>query len=228
MEHRDWVYDDLRQVGLDFEDEREVETYDARQGGSAVKDAALLERLGVGAGTAMADIGCGTGIMACQAAAMGARVQAVDVSSAMLRAVAQRADHAGVALDRRHAGFLTFEATDLDLVTSKFALHHLPDFWKAAALVRIHDALKPGGRLYLEDVVFNCAPADVAETVEAWIGYMTAQTGYTRDDVACHVRDEHSTFGWIMERLITEAGFTLLQASYEEPVYATYLAERPA
>ena len=31
----DWWYDDARQVGLDFEDEQEVATYDARQGGSA-------------------------------------------------------------------------------------------------------------------------------------------------------------------------------------------------
>lgn len=225
---QDWFYDDLRQVGLDFEDEGEVETYDARQGGSAAKDAVLLERLGVGPGTAMADIGCGTGIMACQAAAMGAQVQAVDVSKTMLRAVERRTRDSGVALGLQHAGFLTFEASGLDLVTSKFALHHLPDFWKAAALVRIHDALKPGGRLYIEDVVFNCAPTAITATVEAWIDYMMAQTGYTREDVACHVRDEHSTFGWVLERLITEAGFTLLRASYEEPVYATYLAERPA
>ena len=43
-----------------------------------------------------------------------------------------------------------------------------------------------------------------------------------------HVRDEHSTFGWVIEGLIKEAGFTLESATYTAPVYGTYLARKPA
>jgi putative AdoMet-dependent methyltransferase len=226
VQHPDWFYDDLRQVGLDFEDPQQVATYDARQGGSGAADAALLARLGVTPDTVMADLGCGTGILAIEAARIGARVHAVDVSREMLRAVQARAQ--GLPrLTCQHAGFLSFEVepASLDLITTKNALHHLPDFWKAVALVRMRQALKPGGRLYIRDVAFGCAPSEIAATVEGWIAWMTANTGYSREEVAAHVREEHSTFTWVLERLVEEAGFRLVQRDYDMGVYAAYLAE---
>ncbi len=62
---------------------------------------------------------------------------------------------------------------------------------------------------------------------ETWIDFLVRETGYTREDGASHVREEHSTFGWILERMITEAGFRLLARTHDG-VYATYLAEAPA
>lgn len=40
-------------------------------------------------------------------------------------------------------GFLTYEheGEPVDLVHTRNALHHLPDFWKAVALARIHRAV---------------------------------------------------------------------------------------
>lgn len=143
----DWWYDDLKQIGLDFEDEAEVATYDARQGGSIDADRALLTRLGVTPTTAMADIGCGTGLLACTAATMAGSVRAIDVSAAMLRAAEARARSQGLAnITFEREGFLTFAGSgDLDLIVTKAALHHLPDLWKAVALTRMRDALKPAG-----------------------------------------------------------------------------------
>lgn len=225
MTKPDWWYDDLKQVGLDFEDEAQVATYDARQGRSSEADRALLLELGMQAGTAMADIGCGTGILACEAARLGANVRAIDVSAAMLKAAQARAEGlTNIAFER--AGFLSFEVRgDLDLVTTKNALHHLPDLWKAVALTRMRQALKLGGRLYIRDVAFNCTPDAIGETAEAWISFLARETGYTREDGACHVREEHSTFGWILERMITETGFTLLSRTHDG-VYSTFLAEK--
>ena len=40
-----------------------------------------------------------------------------------------------------------------DLVISEYALHHLPDFWKAVALERMAGFLRPGGTLRLRDLV---------------------------------------------------------------------------
>jgi putative AdoMet-dependent methyltransferase len=229
MTQPDWWYDDLRQVGLDFEDEAEVSTYDVRQGGSSEADRALLQRLGVTRRTAMADIGCGTGLLACEAAELAKSVRAIDVSAAMLRAADARAASRGLANIRfERAGFLSFTASgDLDLIVTKYALHHLPDLWKAVALTRMRDALRVGGRLYIRDVVFNCLPDAVPETAENWIGFLVRDSGYSREDGACHIREEHSTFGWIIERMITDAGLSLLSRTHEG-VYATYLAEKIA
>src|SRR5438132_1610888 len=72
----------------------------------------------------------------------------------------------------KHGGFLSYqhEGPPADIVTSKFALHHLPDFWKAVALARIHAWLRPGGIFFLRDVVFSFAAGDCARGVEDWIG----------------------------------------------------------
>ncbi len=42
------------------------------------------------------------------------------------------------------------------------------------------------------------------------------------------LRDEHSTYDWIMEGLIKQAGLQLLTAEYSNDVYADYLAVRPS
>ena len=226
----DWYYDDLRQVGVDFESETMVADYDRRQGNSEDTADALLDRIGLRPGDEIADVGCGTGQFACVAARRCRKVHAIDVSAAMLAAGRRRADDLALSnVTFHHAGFLSFAVDDesLDLVTTSFAFHHLPDFWKAIALERMRKALKPGGRLFLKDVVFSCAPVDLPGAVERWADWMVANTGYSRDEVACHVREEHSTLSWIMEGLIERSGFRLLSATYEREVYAEFLAERP-
>lgn len=229
MTQPDWWYDDLKQVGLDFADLAEVATYDARQGGSAQADRALLQRLGVTRDIAMADIGCGTGLMACEAARLARSVRAIDISAPMLSVARRRATDQGLAnIAFERAGFLTFAASgDLDLITTKAALHHLPDMWKAVAFTRMRDALKPGGRIFIKDVAFNCLPDALPRAVEGWIGWMERETGYSRDEVATHVRDEHSTFAWVITRMIQDAGFRLLEETHEG-VYATWWAEAVA
>ena len=99
----------------------------------------------------MADIGCGNGVLACEAALMGAKVDAIDISPAMLALAEIQARDRKVAIRTQSAGLLSFayKPNSYDLVVSEFALHHLPDFWKAVALARIFRALKPGGSFYL-------------------------------------------------------------------------------
>jgi hypothetical protein len=128
----------------------------------------------------------------------------------------------------QHAGFLTFvlPPASVDLVTTKFALHHLPDLWKGVALSRIRSVLKPGGRLFLRDVVFGGAPDKLPSIAEDWISWMQANTGYSRAETATHIRDEHSTYDWIIEGLLRQAGLQILSIKYEPPVYADFLAAR--
>lgn len=224
----DWWYDDRRQVGLDFEDADEVATYDARQGGSAEADRALLQRLGLSPDMTLADIGCGTGILVCEAARACRAAVGIDVSAAMLAVARGRAADLGCAnLTFQQAGYLSFEAADqtFDLITTKNALHHLPDFWKAMALARLHAALKPGGRLYIRDVMFTEPPHRLAAAVETWIDWLGTNTGYSRAEAAGHVREEHSTFAWVIERMLADCGFRVVEHR-QDGVYGQFIAER--
>jgi 2-polyprenyl-3-methyl-5-hydroxy-6-metoxy-1,4-benzoquinol methylase len=227
---RDWYYNDRRHVGLDFSAEAQVATYDRRQGDHPDRARAALKSLGAIAGWTVADIGCGTGLMACEAAAMDMTVHAIDISPAMLSMAEQRARDLGVSLITQSAGFLSFayEPDQFDLVISEYALHHLPDFWKAVALARLFKAIKPGGMLFLRDVVFTCKPDGIERNVEQWGDFLLKNHSYSRDEFAMHVRDEHSTFGWVIEGLIKEAGFALEDAHYTAPVYGAYRARKPA
>lgn len=227
MKQSDWYYDDLRQVGLDFDDERQVQSYDDRQSSTTEEDRRLLDTLGLSADDVIADVGCGTGILACEAAKRCAKAHALDISTAMLAAAKRRAGELNLSnVEFHRMGFLSADlpAGSLDLITSKFALHHLPDLWKGVALARLHGFLKPGGRLFLRDVVFSCAPGEFADVAEGWCDWMAANTGYSREDVACHIREEHSTYSWILEGLIRAAGFSLESATYDGTAYGDLLA----
>ena len=101
----------------------------------------------------------------------------------------------------------------------------MPDFWKALAFTRLHAALRTRGKLHIKDVIFNDPPHRLTEAAEAWIDWMATNTGYTREDAACHVRREHSTFGWVIERLLTGCAFRIVERTHEG-VYGTFLAER--
>jgi SAM-dependent methyltransferase len=231
MRHRDWIYDDRHQVGLDFSDRGEVAEYDRKQADGSGDNAALLAILALKPEDVIVDLGCGTGAFICAAARIARRALAIDISEAMLEATAARAKALGLTnLECTKASFLTWDASahEADVIVSKFALHHLPDFWKAVALRRMYEALKPGGRLFIRDVVFSCRPEEIEATIENWIVWTEAHTGYRRADIVRHMREEHSTFGWIMEGLLAAAGFRIIRSDYDPGMtYADYLLIKP-
>ena len=222
---RDWYYNERRSIGIDS---TVASIYDG-QDDSDLRARAALTMLGVQAGWRVADIGCGTGVLACEAALMGADVDAVDISPAMLALAEIHARDRKVALRFQSAGLLSFayKPNSYDLVVSEFTLHHLPDFWKAVALARIFRALKPGACFYLRDIVFASMPDGPDRGVEAWADFIIKNHRFTRESVITHMRDEYSTFGWVIERLLTEAGFTLVSADYDTPLHGTYRLRKP-
>ena len=133
---------------------------------------------------------------------MGAEVDAIDISPAMLDLAKLQASERRVAIRTQAKGLLSFayQPDSYDLVVSEFALHHLPDFWKAVAMSRIYRALKPGGSFFLRDIVFVSAPDGSDRDVEQWADFHIKNHDFSRDSVATHMRDEHSTFGWVIER----------------------------
>jgi SAM-dependent methyltransferase len=138
-------------------------------------------------------------------------VHAVDVSPAMLAVCRKKAEQRGLAnLETHCAGFLTYvhEDAPADAMVSVAALHHLPDFWKAVALRRMAKMLRPGGRLYLFDVVFSFCVDEAEQALDAWLGGIRAAAGdEMADEAVVHVRDEYSTFEWVLDGMLERAGF---------------------
>ena len=222
---RDWYYNQRRRIGLDT---AVASIYDSQDDGD-LRARSALAMLGVRPGCRVADIGCGNGVLATEAALMGAEVDAVDISPAMLALAEVYAHDRNAAIRVKSAGLLSFayEPSSYDLIVSEFTLHHLPDFWKAVALSRIYGALKPGANFYLRDIVFVSMPDGSERDVEQWADFNIKNHNLERDSVVTHMRDEYSTFGWVMERMLTEVGFALVSADYHAPLHGTYLLSKP-
>jgi ubiquinone/menaquinone biosynthesis C-methylase UbiE len=228
-----WWLEETIHAGREHFDEQHTRRYDAKEDARAAEEVALLRELGVlSAGCSVVDLGAGTGQFTLAAADVCERVVAVDVSALMLARLAEKLQlRAASNVEVVQAGFLTYRHSGppADLVYSRYALHHLPDFWKAIALTRLAGMLRPGGVLRLWDVVYGFEPRDAERQIEAWIAETMAadvERGWTRAELAEHVRDEHSTFTWLLEAMIERAGFDIVEADYNASVFARYVCRK--
>ncbi len=234
MDPDSWWLDERAHAGREHFDEQHARRYDAKMEADAAEEVLLLEAAGVLDDTStVVDIGAGTGQFTLAAAPACRRIVAVDVSPVMLARLAENVERrAAHNVEVVSAGFLTYRhaGEPADLVYSRFALHHLPDFWKAIALRRIAAMLRPGGVLRLSDVVYGFEADDAERRIEAWITETMdsdVERGWTRAELAEHVRDEHSTFTWLLEAMIERAGFHTIEASYSDSgMLARYLCRR--
>ncbi|WP_028137986.1 class I SAM-dependent methyltransferase [Bradyrhizobium japonicum] len=222
---RDWYYNERNRMGIG---PAVASIYDAHDDAD-LRARAALKMLGVQRGWRIADIGCGNGVLATEAALLGAEVDAIDISPAMLALAEIYARDRKAPVRTQSAGLLSFayRPESYDLVVSEFTLHHLPDFWKAVAMSRIFRALKPGATFYLRDIVYTAMPDAIERDVEQWADFQIKNHDFARESVVTHMRDEYSTFGWVMERMLTDVGFTLVSADYHAPMHGTYLLRKP-
>jgi SAM-dependent methyltransferase len=221
------MLDELAHAGAEHLDEAFIAGYDRKQGHPDPEaHIAALERRGLGPTSVVVDLGAGTGQFALQAARRFGRVIAVDVSPAMVAALRAKAEAGGIDnLTAERAGFLSFDpGQPVDGVFTRHALHQLPDFWKAVALQRIADMLRPGGALLLRDLIYDFSPAEAADVFAGWLagGATDPVAGYTAADYAEHIRTEYSTFRWLLEPMLAAAGFEIVDVRYERRLYGAY------
>ena len=142
-----------------------------------------------------------------------------------------------VAAMRRHgveavrAGLLSYEheGEPPDAVMTRNALHHLPDFWKVIALERIARLLRPSGVLLLQDIVYLFEPADASAAFATWLASAPTDPskGWTAEQLAEHVREEYSTFTWLLEPMLERAGFEIrTRRPSQDAIYAAYTCIR--
>ncbi|MCE5301745.1 MAG: class I SAM-dependent methyltransferase [Planctomycetaceae bacterium] len=223
-----WQRDEFQQINTDFADAAVVEGYETWMGkfrDLAAEDAAILDRLALARGARLLEIGTGTGHFAIAAAQAGLQVTAVDVSEKMLQYAEQKArSKQSIDVAFRHAGFLTFAVppATFDAAVSMAVLHHLPDLWKAVALANVRRALKPGGLFLLGDVVFSSQQSDPRWQFDA---YVEAMPSAMRDRVCGHLAKEFSTLDWIMEGLLTRAGFQIQSITIAGTAMIHYLCK---
>ena len=224
-----WFVDELDYAGRENLDSGHVARYDAKEDASAAAEVALLVELGLTRESLVVELGAGTGQFSVEVAPSCARVVAVDVSRPMLGRLVQKVTALGLGnVEIVRAGFLTYEhvGRPADFVYSRFALHHLPDFWKAVALDRLRGVVRPGGVVRLWDVVYDFAPSEAEERIEAWCatGGDAVEEEWSRAELEEHVRDEHSTFTWLLEPMIRRSGFDITHAEHsEEGVFSKYV-----
>lgn len=228
-----WQYNEMKSTGVDYSNVSEVQAYDNRMSkirNVAVESKEIISVLSLPPSAALLEIGTGTGSFAVEVAKYFAKVIAIDVSPTMIEFAKRKALEKDTQnIEFHHAGFLTYEhlGEPLDAVVSQIALHHLPDYWKLIALKRIHGMLKDGGRLYLRDVVFSFDPNDYQLFFDQWIDGLKRVAGEEMAlDTETSVRDEYYTCDWIMEGLLTRAGFKIRSKDYTDGFMAVYLCDK--
>jgi SAM-dependent methyltransferase len=222
-----WLLDEVVNAGRENLDVDHVRRYDAKEDADAAAEVELLAGLGLDADARLVDLGAGTGQLAVAAARVCARVTAVDVSPVMVARLEAKLDELGIDnVEVVRAGFLSYEhqGRPADIVYSRFALHHLPDAWKAVALERIRRVLRPGGVLRLWDVIYDFPPGEARDRFEAWCA-AGVKGDWSRAELEEHIRDEHSTFRWLLEPMLDRCGLRIEDVEYSpDGFFGRYVA----
>ncbi|PXX65604.1 demethylmenaquinone methyltransferase/2-methoxy-6-polyprenyl-1,4-benzoquinol methylase [Nocardia tenerifensis] len=118
-------------------------------------NAALVALSGAATDHSVADIGCGPGDLARALAVRvgpGGRVVGVDPAAEMIDyASAHSRATTNCRFELGSAQTLTLPDASFDVVTSTFAMHHIPEQHRRAAIAQMFRILRPGGTLLLAD-----------------------------------------------------------------------------
>ena len=227
-----WQYDEHIHVGTDYADVQEAEAYDQRM--ATIRDVVaetdrIVEALSLTGEDVVWEIGVGTGECALALALRCRQVWGSDISLAMMAVAKRKAKERGVRnIEFASGGFLSgfLPPEPVHAIVSQLAFHHLPDFWKYRALQRLHAQLRPAGRLYLRDVVFPGDAGDYDAFFAQFVGNLAKRGGEKMAQAtARHIRDEYSTFDWVLEGMLSRCGFRIL-TKQDDGFLTSYLCER--
>ncbi len=212
-----WFFNELNHCGVDYSNKKQAEDYDNqhqkfRDYEKEFADMINFLSLSNTKELSLLDLGCGTGAIAIYASKLFKKIYAVDISEAMINQAKRKAVNEEIDnIEFVNAGFLSYEHSSekVDIIMTKAALHHLPDFWKQIALLKMNKMLKMGGILYISDVIYHFEPIEYTERINTWISHFESIAGSKfKAEIETHIRDEYSTFNWIIEDMLKRAGFS--------------------
>jgi len=222
-----WLINEQQNAGPEHLDAAYVRGYNRKAQVDPTADIHALQQLGLSPQSTVIDFGAGTGVFAQAIATHCQSVIAVDPSPAMnayLKEQIAQSDLSNVTVV--HGGLLSYQhkGEPVDFIFTRNTLHHLPDFWKMLALTRMHELLAPGGILRVHDLIYDFPATETTAQLNRWFASAVddAAVGWTAEELAEHVRTEHSTFRWLFEAMLTRAGFTILECVYQRNVYGAY------
>jgi len=228
---QNWIYDELKHCGVDYSKSKLAEQYDHEHQKFRNYEKEFNEMLDFLSlkntkELSFLDLGCGTGASLIYAAKHFKKVYGVDVSKAMVDQAQKKIEKEKITnATLIQSGFLTYahQEEPLDVVMTKAAFHHLPDFWKQIALLKMNKMLKKNGILYLFDVVFHLDPKEYQMKITDWVsGFEKLAGKKMREEVETHIRDEYSTFSWILNGMIERAGFKIEKSKTNDGFITEY------
>ena len=149
------------------------------------------------------DVAGGTGLLARSVAAGLKNAFVLDLTPAMLeqgRAAAAAENAQNITFLRGDAKRLPFRDASLDIVMTRFSLHHIPD--PQAVIVEMKRVSAAGGQIAVTDLISSDDPADAAE-------HNRLERLRDPSHVRCLTRQE-------LERLLTASGLTLVRSDARE------------
>ncbi len=154
----------------------------------------VLNRLQPGA--SVLDLGCGSGVPADIEVAKQHQITGVDISQTQIALARQNAP-TGTFL-HGDAGSVAFPAASFDAVISFYTLEHIPRAEHATILGRVHEWLRPSGLLLI-----SMEAGDYDDVMGEWLGVPMFLSCFDPKT---------------MQRLVTEAGFELLESGIETQI----------
>lgn len=212
-------------------------------GQSATIDAPLVLDLIAAAASAtnpgatdLLDVGCGAGNYSLKllAAVPGMNVALLDLSKPML-------DRAALRVGEATTGTVTTHQADIreielgenrfDIITAAAVLHHLrgDEDWEQV-FAKFFTALKPGGSIWISDLVDHSIPA-VQEAM--WLRYGDYLTGMKdetyRDHVFAYIEKEDTQRPLLYQiDLLRKVGFEAVDILHKNSTFAAFGAVKPA
>ncbi len=229
---KEWIFNEANHEGISYSNEEIASEYDENhQTFRNYEEEAneVITSLALTTESRIVDFAAGTGALTIELAKKCESVHAVDIAKEMLDQLQQKAKRESCEnITVENGGFLTFKQpkSEFDAAVSSAALHHLPDFWKQIALRKMAESVKIGGRLFLADVVYDFPYSEYETELDIFVDLLGEANETMREETVVHIRDEMSTFGWIMERLLADAGFRIDRKISNSGIFVKYCCTR--
>jgi tRNA (cmo5U34)-methyltransferase len=218
--------------------EHDVERFsNLKTGQTATMDAALvLDLIGQSAAcvtphaASMLDLGCGAGNYALKLLSHLPNLDAtlVDLSPAMLARARERvsaATQGAVVTLEGDLRELDFGRERYDIVVAAAVLHHLrePVEWERV-FSKLYGCLKPGGSIWISDLVSHSIPAIQALMWARYGEYLSAFKGDAyRDSVYAYIEHEDTPVPVLFQcELLRRSGFREVEILHKNAVFAAF------